>query len=83
MEIIGVRKFTAKSGRKCCIVSVVREYTNFEANGVEVVAGRAVENIWIPEHCSDKVTGKDVGKKLVLDSTYANGKTYVNGVTVA
>lgn len=83
MEILGVRKFTAKSGRKCCIVSVVRPYTNFESNGVDLVAGRTVENIWIPESCADKVTGKDVGKKLVLDSTYANGKTYVNDVTVA
>lgn len=83
MKILGIRKFTSKEGKPCCIVSCERPYTNFEESGTNLCAGRAVENIWLPSGCADKVTGKDIGKNLVLESTYANGKMYVNDVTVA
>lgn len=83
MKIVGVRKFDSKNGKKCCVVSVIRPYTGFEESGSTVVNGEAVENVWIPASCSDKITGKDVGKTLVIEATYANGKSYVSDVTVA
>lgn len=64
-------------------MKIERPYTLFEENGSSVCVGIAVDNLWLPASCAEKVTIKDIGKKLVLESTYANGKMYINDVTVA
>lgn len=83
MKILGIRKFKSKEGKPCCIVSVERSYTNFESDNSDVCVGFASDSIWLPASCADKVTAKDIGKNLILESTYANNKMYVHDVTVA
>ena len=83
MKIIGVKKFTSKEGKAYCIVSVVREYSEQEKAFSSVCEGMTVDNVWLPANCVDKVTVKDIGKKLVLEGTYVNRKMYISDVSVA
>lgn len=82
MKILGIKKFTSKYGKKCCMVFVEDDFSMFDKGNAEICVGKKVAVVWIPETIAHKVTDKDVGKNLVVNSTISRGKAYINDIMV-
>ncbi len=82
MKIVGIKKFTSKDGKKCCMVFVEDDFSMFDKGNAEICAGKKVDVVWVPETIAHKVSDKDVGKNLVVNSTISRGKAYINDILV-
>lgn len=82
MKIVGIKKFTSKDGKKCCIVFVEDDFSMFDKGNAEICAGKKVDVVWVPDTIAHKVSDKDVGKNLVVNSTISRGKAYINDIMV-
>lgn len=82
MKILGIKKFTSKDGKKCCMVFVEDDFSMFDKCNAEICVGKKTDVVWVPEAIAHKVTGKDVGKNLVVTSTISRGKAYINDIMV-
>lgn len=81
MKIIGIKKFSSKNGKKCCMVYVEDEFSLFD-RGSELCVGRKTDVVWLPEGLAFKLSDKDVGKTINLITTFSAGKSYLNDITV-
>ncbi len=82
MKILGIKKFTSKDGKKCCMIFVEDDFSMFDKGNAEICVGKKVDVVWVPETIAHKVTDKDVGKNLVVNSTISRGKAYINDIMV-
>lgn len=82
MKIVGIKKFTSKDGKKCCMVFVEDDFSMFDKGNAEICAGKKVDVVWVPDTIAHKVSDKDVGKNLVVNSTISRGKAYINDIMV-
>lgn len=82
MKILGIKKFTSKDGKKCCMVFVEDDFSMFDKGNAEICAGKKTDVVWVPEAISHKLSDKDVGKNLVVTSTISRGKAYINDIMV-
>lgn len=82
MKILGIKKFTSKDGKKCCMVFVEDDFSMFDKGNAEICVGKKTDVVWVPEAIAHKLNDKDVGKNLVVTSTISRGKAYINDIMV-
>lgn len=82
MKILGIKKFTSKDGKKCCMVFVEDDFSMFDKGNAEICVGKKTDVVWVPEAIAHKLSDKAVGKKLVVTSTISRGKAYINDIMV-
>lgn len=82
MKILGIKKFTSKDGKKCCMVFVEDDFSMFDKCNAEICVGKKTDVVWVPEAIAHKISDKDVGKNLVVTSTISRGKAYINDIMV-
>lgn len=79
-KLVGYRNITTKKGKEFTLASVVSDFSAREVNNGAV--GQKVEDLWLPEDCTNMFKPTDIGKELKLDYELSSGRAYLVGVTV-
>jgi hypothetical protein len=80
-KLIGYRHIVSKkNGKEYCVATVVSDATAREVqNGV---VGQKSEDIFLPEEQLNYLKPEHIGKELLCQYEYSNGRGYLQSVTV-
>lgn len=83
MVLKGIRKWTSKNGVKCCVIHVEDEFSTMDKANSDECSGVSVEQMWIDDSIASKLSGKDIGKKVVPQCSIRGGRAYVTDIIVS
>lgn len=79
-KLVGYKKFKSKSGRECCVASVVTPYNQRSLDNGCV--GSKVEDVFLPDNCMNLLQPSDIGCDLNMIYECSNGRAYLIDVQV-
>lgn len=78
--LLGVKKFTAKSGKNYEVMVLVSDVDARAAEGGSF--GKLVDELFIPDNCLGRLTPADIGKEVILDYEIKGGRAYLIGFDI-
>ena len=82
MILQGLKTFKGKNGQLYYQLYCTRPVTEFDKTYSEHVAGNMIETLWVNQNQYDSIGEKSIGKELVVQSDFYNGRTHVTNVSV-
>lgn len=80
--VMGIKKFTAKSGKKMCMLFVAAPFATFDRSNAELIAGNKVETEWIEEEIAKKLDASVVGKNVTILKEISGNRAYITDIII-
>lgn len=82
MVLVGFKKFKGKNGNTYNQLYCNRPASDFDKRYSLVCVGEMLETVWVNDEILDKLTSKDLGKKIELITSYVNGRNEVVDIKI-
>lgn len=83
MTLVGFKKFKGKNGSTYNQLYCNRPVSDFDKRYSVSVAGCMLETVWINDEVFDKLTEKDIGKKIEPITSYVNGRNEIVDIKIS
>lgn len=83
MKIAGMKRFLTKEKKQdVTLLYCFRDFIASEVTNVNEYGGQVCEQVWLWGDLAFKVTPEDVGKDVVFQTTFINGRNQVTDVII-
>lgn len=83
MTLVGMKKFRGKNGSTYNQLYCTRPAADSDRRYSVSVCGCMLETIWINDEVYDKLTEKDLGKKIEPFMSYVNGRSEIVDIKIS